>query len=102
MTFTAQTTLALFGTLLLSACSKPVDPAYLAEIEAGMASLCRCVTLPESERMACRAAKKTVHPTKTPTGQAPGIYEESLDDASMALIDATRGKATSCETALNQ
>jgi hypothetical protein len=82
--------------LVLSACSKPVDPAYLAEIEQGAASFCKCEGLAQDAHVKCLATAKTVYPTTTPTGEPPGIYEEKLDDESKSKLEYLRGVARSC------
>jgi len=84
--------------VLVAGCSKQkVDPAYLAEIEKAAESLCKCVTLAKDEQVPCMGKAGSTHPTKTPSGDAPGIYEEQLDDESKSKIEAVRAKASSCE-----
>lgn len=82
------------------ACEKPADPAYLTAIADASTAICACVTVPEADRVTCmgKAQKAgTVNPTKTPNGEAPGIYEKSLDAASLTSIEAARSAAASCE-----
>ena len=83
--------------VLLAACDKKADPAYIAEIEKGAEALCKCVTLAKDEQVACMGKAGSVHPKQGPGGEAPGLYEEKLDDASKATIDALRAQASSCE-----
>jgi len=92
--------LSMAGALSIAGCSKPVDPAYLAEIEGGAESICKCVTVPAEQRMDCRRATTSVHPKAGPGGEAPGIYEEGLDEASKHKIDTLRAMASSCEAEL--
>jgi hypothetical protein len=47
-------------------------------------------------KLQCLAAAKSPYPTKTPTGDAPGTYEGTLDDASKAKLDHLRERARSC------
>lgn len=82
------------------ACEKAVDPAYLGSITDASTAICACATVPETDRVSCmgKAQKKgTVNPSKTPSGDAPGIYEKSLDAASLSSIEAARSAAASCE-----
>jgi hypothetical protein len=88
--------LCLGALSVLSACSKPVDPAYLAQVEQGAESFCKCVGLSQPATLQCLASAKSVYPTNTPTGEAPGIYEQALDDASKAKLDHLREQARSC------
>ena len=83
--------------VLLTACDKKADPAYLAEIEKGAEALCKCVTLAKDEQVACMGKAGSVHPKAGPDGEPPGIYEEKLDDESKSKIDALRKKHSSCE-----
>jgi len=91
-----RSTLCLAALSVLSACAKPVDPDYLAEVEKGAESFCKCVGLAQDAALECIASATSVYPMKTPTGEAPGIYEESLDDASKVKLDHLRGRARSC------
>lgn len=87
----------------LVACSKPVDPAYMAAITDATTRVCACSTAPLDTRVECMGdARKqgTVHPKEGPGGEAPGLYENSLDDESRSKIDFARAAASSCEAAI--
>jgi hypothetical protein len=93
----------VLGLVAIIGCSKAADPAYLSAIESAATELCKCSALAEPERVTCMGVvqkKGTVHPKEGPGGEAPGLYEGSLDDASQAAIEFARKKASACEAVI--
>ncbi|MCB9607100.1 MAG: hypothetical protein H6716_10945 [Polyangiaceae bacterium] len=111
----------LFGSFSLVACSKSIDPAYLKAYQERADGICACVaaqpklptkTIDGAETYDTEPAKKIVQATsdcirkfpgessvKTPNGDPPGIYEESLKEADRKQLQAENARATACEEA---
>ena len=115
-----RTTVIALGMLVLAGCKQKVDPEYLAAHEQTAKAICECISehlhVPKhtdasgveyietveaepvlDKTRKCLRAAGSIQRIPAPGGQAPGLYEEGLDDESRALLDALRAQATTCE-----